>query len=206
MTIRALGAAALSLVVACTTAPPATDDAARPDAAIDSSPEPDAPEAPPDARPQRDGGPSQLSVFESGTRLKMRVGTTPDGAKTFFGWRDTLRNEDCAFANAADGMVRCLPSTVATYSVDLFWADAGCTTTRLVAAPAGCPMLAGYARSVTTCPPNRFVVYVLGARHQGTAYVKSGATCTAFTGTQDYYLLGAEVAADSFVAATESLE
>ncbi len=61
----------------------------------------------------------------------MRVGTTPDGAKTFFGWRDTQRNEDCAFANATDGQARCLPSTVATYPPDLFWADAGCATESL---------------------------------------------------------------------------
>lgn len=207
MTKRALAALPLFLVAACSGPPEAGDDAARQDAStIDGTPVPDAPEPPPDARPKIDAGPSEMDVFQSGSRLKMRVGTTPDGAKTFFGWRDTLRNEDCAFANAADGMVRCLPGASATYSPDVFWGDAACTTTRLVSAPAGCPMLNGYARAVSTCAPSRFTIYMLGARHQATVYVKSGATCTAFTGTGDYYLLGAEVPAASFVPATESLE
>src|SRR5262245_45947669 len=52
---------------------------------------------------------NQLDIYQSGSRIKMRVGTTPDGAKEFIGWRDTQRNENCSFFTSTDGMRRCLP-------------------------------------------------------------------------------------------------
>jgi hypothetical protein len=205
ITRRRIAAVTLSLVAACTTTTPAGDhDGPPPD---DGRRPPDAREPGPDAPDARpDGGPSQLGVYESGARLKMRVGTTPDGAKTFLGWRDTMRNEDCAFLTASDGQPRCLPAAAASYAEDLFWGDAGCTTTRLAYSSGSCPPVTGYARAVSTCQPFRFTIYALGDRHTGPAYVKSGATCTLYTGANEYYVLGAEVAPGSFVAATESLE
>jgi len=44
------------------------------------------------------GSGSGLDVTQSGSRIKARVLSTPDGAKAFDGWVDTQRNEDCAFA------------------------------------------------------------------------------------------------------------
>src|SRR6185436_10729346 len=91
---------AICLAAGCgTNLPGAGDDGVPPD---DGRPRPDGPDGPDggvdaaDAGP--DGGPSELDVFQSGSRLKMRVATTIDGAKTFLGWRDTMRNEDCGFA------------------------------------------------------------------------------------------------------------
>jgi hypothetical protein len=47
---------------------------------------------------------------KSGTRLHAQFVTTPDGTRSFTGWVDTARNgERCAFARAADGVIRCLP-------------------------------------------------------------------------------------------------
>ena len=50
---------------------------------------------------RRPDGPNELAVYQGGSRIKMRVGTTEDGAKTFLGWRDTMRDEDCSFVRAA---------------------------------------------------------------------------------------------------------
>lgn len=45
----------------------------------------------------------------SGTRLKVRYVAGEDGSRQFAGFRDTMRNENCTFALAEDGMTRCLP-------------------------------------------------------------------------------------------------
>lgn len=185
------------LVAACTSTTPADDDEPSRDGRqpLDATGTGD------------DAGPSQFAVYESGSRLKLRVGTSPDGAKTFLGWRDTMRGEDCAFIVAADGQQRCLPSGAANYAEDLFWGDSGCTTTRLAYTTAGCPAVTGYVnRYVTTCWPYRLRIHALGARHAGSVYVKSGATCTLNTTPYEFYVLGAEVPAASFVGLTESLE
>src|SRR6185295_8706491 len=51
--------------------------------------------------------------FESGSRLKAIVLTTPDGTQYFNGWHDTMLDEDCWFDVAADGQLRCLPAITA---------------------------------------------------------------------------------------------
>src|SRR5262245_8911096 len=45
----------------------------------------------------------------SGTRLRAIVVATPEGTKELRGRFDRDRNEACAFANAEDGIERCLP-------------------------------------------------------------------------------------------------
>jgi hypothetical protein len=65
----------------------------------------------------------------SGSRLKARVQTAPDGAKAFIGWYDSMLAVNCSFTLAADGVSRCLPSSVpmtGTYWGDLAYVpDAG---------------------------------------------------------------------------------
>jgi hypothetical protein len=202
-----LGAALLAtwtgLLAACSSpGPGADDDDVPPD---DGRPRVDAVGTGTDAG--IDGGPSQLSVYESGTRLKMRVGTSPDGAKTFLGWRDTMRNEDCAFQLAGDGQQRCLPAGAANYAEGLFWGDSGCATTRLAYTTVGCAATGHVQRyEQATCTTYRWRIHALGPRHLGTVYVKSGASCTVNTSAYDFYVLGAEVPPGSFVGLTESLE
>src|SRR5262245_38703833 len=53
-----------------------------------------------------DGGNSVRPLHVSGTRLKARFIETTDGTTRFAGWRDSQRNEKCAFSNAPDGKVR----------------------------------------------------------------------------------------------------
>src|SRR5262245_10400360 len=74
-------------------------------------------------------GSNQLDIYQSGTRIKLRVGTTPDGAKTFLGWHDAQRSEHCNFYAAADGTRRCLPvfdQPSAALDASVF-SDAQCT-------------------------------------------------------------------------------
>ena len=64
--------------------------------------------------PGSDGGYgfNQLSQYQSGSRIRMIVGTTPDGAKQFRGWFDSALNVKCEFKLAADGVTRCIPISV----------------------------------------------------------------------------------------------
>jgi hypothetical protein len=48
--------------------------------------------------------------YVSGTRIKARVVTTPDGAKMFVGIYDNDLQTECSFSTAADGITRCLPA------------------------------------------------------------------------------------------------
>lgn len=63
-------------------------------------------------------GRDQLGIYESGSRIKMRVGRTPDGAVSFEGWYDTELDTVCYFGTAADGRRRCLPEQTAYPSGD----------------------------------------------------------------------------------------
>ena len=85
--------------------------------------------------PEGQQGPAGYSALASGTRIKARVGTTPDGAKLFIGWHDAELGEACSFRTAADGKTRCLPdvydSTASSSPVapgSRYFSDPGCTT------------------------------------------------------------------------------
>src|SRR5690606_29553767 len=111
-------------------------------------------------------------------RIKMRVLSTPDGAKVFHGWFDSQRNEDCTFQRAADDMTRCLPSSVA-YDYGTYYADAACTIPVALWQYAGCsppPYVAVYSASAQ-CPTNPpgIAIYTRGTTYTS-YYAKSGAT------------------------------
>ncbi len=55
------------------------------------------------------GDASETGGNVSGSRLKARYASTPDGAKVFMGWYDSQLNEKCTFRLAEDGRMRCLP-------------------------------------------------------------------------------------------------
>lgn len=154
---------------------------------------------------------SPMNAYVSGTRLKMRVLATADGAKQFKGWRDTERNEDCDFATAADGQVRCLPSGASIIG----YSDSGCTQ-RIVYQNKGCaaPTRAIEIVQGTLCLGTTYAqrIYSVGAAYAGSQYWSKGATCTGPSSTSslltsyDLYNAGSEIPASSFAAATESLE
>ena len=60
--------------------------------------------------PQGPQGPAGESTGNaSGSRLKARYASTPDGARIFLVWRDSELGFDCEFQKAEDGKQRCLP-------------------------------------------------------------------------------------------------
>lgn len=74
------------------------------------------------------GGTSEMAIYASGSRIKARVGSTPDGARTFLGWYDTQLQAECYMFpsyKTTDGVVRCLPGLAL---VAAYYADATCTT------------------------------------------------------------------------------
>jgi hypothetical protein len=156
----------------------------------------------------------EAEAYVSGTRLKARRWVTTDGAKQAIGWYDSERDENCNFYVSGDGKTRCLPFDAYTTVNASYFADSGCTQP-VIYHGVGCgvpePPVYAYKADAATCPP-RYRLYSLGSEiASGKAYVKSGINCTEMTlcasaTTCRLYNMGAEVAASSFVAATEQTD
>ena len=151
-------------------------------------------------------GPDEAQAAESGTRLKARRYVSTDGAKQPTGmWFDTTRNEECSFATAADGKLRCLPRMMPT--VELF-ADAGCIQ-RLAMTQAGCPAPEYISIGVGAagCSTQGMRVLAKGAQFTGASvYAKSGGACNAISvatsyPTYSFFGLGADINASEFAEA-----
>jgi len=157
------------------------------------------------------GGPNQLDIFQSGSRLRMIVGMTPDGAKLFWGWHDSARNEDCNFYLLADGRYHCIPYTANTAGLYGYYLDAQCTTpvgTQSTPCPNAPPPAPTYAAGSDACAGGMRVYTVAGPFGGTTLYVRSATSCVATTPNPNfrYYVLGSEVAASSFVEMSTSVE
>ena len=154
--------------------------------------------------------PPEFDLFldeQQGTgRLRQPALVDADGASelsaTLF---DSERGESCAFARAADGQTRCLPS-----GAGVLFSDAGCTQSVAVAAPSCDTSAPHYAIALegSACQGGISVhalgdsvsapaVYALGADGSCIASAAPGAT---------FYGIGAEVAPSEFVAATRTTE
>ena len=153
-------------------------------------------------------GSGQLDIYQSGSRIKMNVLTTPDGAKVFMGSRDTMLNIDCQFVPAADGVTRCLPafSNPIAFSPNPYFGDSQCMIP--VAQMTGCTTPTYVLQyPAAACPTSGYRVFAVGAKYT-TAFIKSGTTCTAFTSSPSitYYALGAEVSPSTFQSSTLDVE
>lgn len=164
-----------------------------------------------DSGSEADGGTGESTdINKSGTRIKMKVLNSPDGAKVFQGNYDSQRNEECAFQVASDGMTRCLPvGASVTYGV--YFADANCTVPAGFAYP-GCNTVPTYvtASPPATCPfspTTGMAVYARGAVITS-HYTKSGATCTLNGPLAGYtfYTSGALIPVSDFQSATIAIE
>lgn len=71
------------------------------------------------------GNNNALKIYQSGTRMKMRVGTSLDGAKEFKGWYDSQLGINCVFRKMTSGLTRCIPEL--TSLNDRWYSDANCT-------------------------------------------------------------------------------
>lgn len=154
-------------------------------------------------------GSNQLDIYQSGSRIKMRVGTTPDGAKQWIGWHDMQRNEDCGFQIASDGMTRCLPSAGA--NISNIYSDAQCTVHMgYYAACSPAPTLAVALGTYLTggqCDRTVHIFPVTGI-YTGNVFQKSGNSCGMITRDPSvaFASLGPEIAASEFQSMTVGIE
>jgi hypothetical protein len=149
------------------------------------------------------GGEGASSVgWKSGTRLRAMTMDSADGARQFWAWWDSERNERCQYGTAADGETRCLPTARA---LALHWGDPGCAQTRLVAAqdclaPEDYPT---YAVQLETVPcGQRTHILALGGQWQSQVWTGSPSNCMSVPQDPNvtYYEVGAEVPGSSFAA------
>ncbi len=154
------------------------------------------------------GGAGGVPDYVSGTRIKARVQSTPDGAKAFAGFYDSTLATPCTFNRAADDAVRCLPANVAYTGT--YWGDSGCTT--LIAySTTGCAATwASKYETTASCVDTgvytssaRTHVYSIAGAYSGSmVWVGSPASCTMTTPPAGwaFFTLGSEVPASTFSA------
>ena len=196
----------LCVLVAC-------DAASPPVSTVPDAPPPGSP----DAQPTSVGG-NDTSTFKSGSRLKAHVATystsSSDGATfsstRFLGWIDTMRNEECTPALAADGVYRCLPAA----AFGPYYADAACSIPIGISfinandcnAPKTVKYVALSPPAATCPPPTTGPVLYAAAGSYSFYYAKfaSGACSTAIAVGTSYVAvgLGAEVPPSSFAQMT----
>jgi hypothetical protein len=158
-----------------------------------------------------DGAGDDVAEYTSGTRIRRRMGTTPDGAKMFLGWRDIMRNEDCNFLASTDGVSRCLPAYYTTLFSFSHFSDSRCSI-GLVSGAAVCtiPPALRYVLKLepTTCSGYGYAVLPITGTHSGTVYQGSPASCVAVTtpSPSTFYTLGPAISPSAFQSMTESVE
>lgn len=163
----------------------------------------------PASRADAHDGTSQLGIYASGSRIKMRVLVTGDGAKSFMGWHDNQRNEDCQFVVASDGQERCEPIDFSVNGL-YFFSDASCSQ-RLAQDIRSCaatpPPYGFVVLSSVTCPTSRYALWAVGAAYAGDVYQPDGrGGCLKLAASPgSMWTLTAEVAPSSFQSAAEQI-
>lgn len=137
--------------------------------------------------------------YASGSRLKVRYLDGDDGSKQFFGWHDSVLNDDCYLGQHADGSYRCLP-TIPDVAFGGSYFAAGCTQAAAIAYKGTTPK---YVQAADTAATYRLRFYKVGATLT-TLYVGTPGSCTSTSVPPGYdaYLVGAEVPSSSFAGAT----
>lgn len=162
------------------------------------------------------GGSPEPFQARSGSRIKMRVLATPDGAKQFQGWHDTQLDVDCGFLVAADNQTRCLP-TQRLLNLGYF-ADSSCMEpVYITVVGPGCsaPVFDSYVVVQSAqpggCTTYRDHVFDGASLHGGGVYTKNTeGACVEGTppppSTYPGYTVGAEVPASMFQAGSTTIE
>ncbi len=165
-----------------------------------------------DSGPDSGGGGDSVEPNRSGSRIKMKMLSSGDGAKVFQGNYDSQRGEDCSFQVAADGMTRCLPTPMVTIDSPSLFQDAACSVPVAIwftCVPA--PRYISMAIS-SSCPPvpGVRVFPALLAAPTNTLFSRSGAQCVQSTldpaTFSAYRISGAEIPPSSFQSATLQIE
>jgi hypothetical protein len=157
------------------------------------------------------GGATVPPDWVSGSRLRARVQTAPDGAKAFVGWYDSQLGINCTFGVATDGVERCLPDYSGA-TVSGYFSDMGCSTklgqSTYPCATSPQPSYATALVQLSTCsaldgyndPYQRRVFSISGA-YAGTLYAGTPGSCNPVTSPPAgyvFYTLGAEVSSSTF--------
>lgn len=157
------------------------------------------------------GSGSTTDLYRSGTRIKMKMLTSPDGAKVFQTNYDSQRQEDCSFFNfqTSDGVVRCLPA-IANLSSGVF-ADATCSVSVVLSLT--CSPAPKYIATLQqpTCPASFMwgPIYAATPVSISTIFRRSGTNCVSAPVPTDYSVFGVtgpEIPPSSFQAATVTIE
>lgn len=181
--------------------------------------------------PGEDGGPNGTpkkdSVVISGTRLKGKYVTGPDGARIYrrgvlF---DSQLGVDCTYRKAADGSLRCIPQNGYASPPAVLFKDPACLTGGAVwlpGVPSGCSLVppayvidldsVAYCAAPLSDKELSARVYPVGAllgTVSGTYYRRDATTaaCVTVNGSVNGipYALGAEVVPATFVVGTQRL-
>lgn len=153
--------------------------------------------------------PDALAFPESGSRLKVRTIEGADGSANVIAGQfyDSELEETCYPGRGADGVTRCLPSA---QGANTYFSDADCTG-RLVATLKGClaPKYASWSTAGSSCGTDAMGVAPVGSQVvPSELYMRSGESCIELSAastnqTVDFYSVGAELPASTFVAITE---
>jgi len=156
------------------------------------------------------GGVSQACTNSSGSRLKANEYQTAEGYKVFINWHDTQRMEDCSFAPAPDGTLRCIAPRVPITNTSIAYTTASCTGPIIAFTIPPCASAPKYVSQPDTVNGCNSHVYNVGGKVTPTTiYLPSGTpgqcNATAPNTAVVFYEMGAEVDYTQLVSATSAL-
>jgi hypothetical protein len=145
----------------------------------------------------------------AGTRIRARNAVTSEGDRSWRGWHDSERGEDCEFMTAADGKLRCLPRD---YRARFYFTDPACSDKVVTFVEDDCSttapkyFLSTEVESEGCDEVSRTAVHELGEPYDaaGALYTYDGArNCVAASDPRPgpYYRKGTEVPPSAFVEA-----
>jgi hypothetical protein len=129
----------------------------------------------------------------SGQRLKVRYLAGQDGSQQFFGWHDSMRNEQCSFFDIMnDGQYRCLPSFAGV--APFAFSDPACTQIAIQFGSNVFYAIDLQAGKIYERGPQALTIYIVNA-----------SMCEPVGMVSGFYGLGSEVPVTDFVSAAEMI-
>lgn len=159
----------------------------------------------------------QRRELKGGSRLKAKWIKGEDGSEISAGFFDTKLNTDCAFEEAEDGKMRCLPTpmaahywpTLSGFSYPLYlYVDSSCT--QRAAASSLCSPPLKYARFTDTCGSRTRVAPASEVSTTRVYFKTSLGTCSSGIDPSTYqlrvYSLGQTMAVNEFAQGEVTME
>jgi len=147
-----------------------------------------------------------LKIYQSGTRMKMRIGTSPDGSRDFQGWYDDDLALNCKFRRMVDGISRCIPELTA--STKMMFVDPACSV-RLAVFPSEDNALGNGTRISMEMSSGVYGVFSISSARTTQPYLNEWGTCIQVTNNaferNDLYVVNA-LEKSTFQAQADSFE